>query len=182
MVCFIGPQRGTKWVPVVANCSTLKISLCDWYNLNPLARHLSAGTGASIYLWCYDSGYVAGYSLFLQGELEEAQTVFSRSVMGEDTKLMPGVPIPDDHQGQTSLATVLNNPEFDYRQFMKHYDDLEDATAAFVVSFGVVEHLCDFDLLARGMGGVAVIEGKYQPISLSDEWVVIIYENLTPSY
>ena len=179
MVCFVGPPSKRGWLPVVANCSTLRISLHDWFTLNPLARHLSFTARAAIYLWCYDSGFAAGYTLFLQGERQAVQTVFTRTVTERETELIPGVlPVPEDYQGATSLAHVLNDASFGYGEFTSRYFDLEDATAAFVASLGIKEHLCDFDLLARGMDAFAVVDGKYQPISLSSEWVVIIYERL----
>jgi hypothetical protein len=179
MVCFVGPQRDGVWLPMVANCSTLRVSLRDWFTLNPLARHLSVSARATIYLWCFDSGFAAGYTLFLQGKRQAAQTVFSRSITQRESELIPGVPVPPDYQGKTSLGTVLNKPDFDYGEFMARYVDLEDATAALVASLGVLEHLCDFDHLARGMDAVAVNDGRSQPIALSPEWVVIPYERST---
>jgi hypothetical protein len=176
MVCFIGPRREGKRIPVVANCSTFHISIGDWLNRNPLARHLSVAARPTIYLWCFDSGVAAGYSLFLQGRHQGSQTVFSRGTTQRPSELMPRVPVPDDFQGPTSLGSVLDNPEFDYGRFMSGYRDLQDATAAFVASLGVLEHLCDFDHLARGMDAVAVIDGKYQHVSLSNEWVAVLYK------
>jgi hypothetical protein len=59
---------------------------------------------------------------------------------------------------------------------MHRYPSLEHATAAFVASLGVFEHLCDFDHLARGMDAVAIIEGTHRQIRLSEDWIVIAFE------
>jgi hypothetical protein len=178
MVCFIGPQRGDGWLPVVANCSTLRVSLSDWFNTNPLARHLSMGTRASIHIWSQDSGFAAGYSMFLQGQQQETRTVFWAGASQRPSLLMPNVPVPEYH-GSTTLGNVLNKPEFDYGAFVSGYRNLEHATAAIADSFGVLEQLCDFDHLARGKDAMTIFDKKYLPISLSDEWVVIIYERAT---
>src|SRR5262249_57972321 len=113
MVCFVGPQRTGVWLPVVANCSTLRVSLRDWFTLNPLARHLSISARATIYLWCLDSGYAAGYSLFSQGQHQESQTVFWRGETRRPAEIMSGVPVPD-YRGAMNLGNVLENSEFDY--------------------------------------------------------------------
>src|SRR5262245_21372906 len=89
---LFGPPTASRWVPVTSWGDAL-IGYPLWYTANPLAGWLSRTVSPVIYLFSLDSGCVAGYSVFLDGDQVEVQTLPAK-VDVDEPDFTPPLPPP----------------------------------------------------------------------------------------
>jgi hypothetical protein len=157
---LFGPPTSTGWVPVTSWGDAL-IPYPLWYTVNPLAAELSRMVAPVLYLFSFDSGCVAGYSVFESGEQVEAQMLPWREGV-EEPDFTPRLPPPTM---PTLLGKALRDPSFDYQRFARTVGNLEQATAALVARFGLDAHLMDPLHMDEG-NALAVIDGDYVDVDL----------------
>jgi hypothetical protein len=165
---LFGPPTSSGWVPVTSWGDAL-IPYPLWYTVNPLAAWLSRTVTPVLYLFSFDSGGVAGYSVFEGGEQVEAETLPAREGVDEPdfTPLLPPPTMP------TLLGKALRDPSFDYKRFARTIRNLEKATAALVARFGLDAHLMDPLQMDEGQG-LAVLDGDYVAVDLA-KWSCVTY-------
>ncbi len=175
-IIFVGPQSACRWLPISATGCGLWRSVSEWCLANPLARSLSRILSPVVYLFSYDSGAEAGYSIFVDGERAESQSVGRHPAvhLGEQPPSPPTTP------GSALLGELLNEPGFGYQDFMDgfkkgSYKNLEVATAAFAARLGVSPHLLEPYGIDDGDGGIVVENGEYEYVSL-DGWMAVYYD------
>jgi hypothetical protein len=165
---LFGPATPSGWVPLTSWGDAL-IPYPLWYTANPLAAELSRTVAPVLYLFSFDSGCVAGYSVFEGGEQVEAQTLPWRDGV-EEPDFTPTLPAPTV---PTLLGKALRDPSFDYTRFARGTGNLEAATAALVARFGLDAHLMDPLHMDEGHG-LAVIHGDYVEVDLAG-WSCVSY-------
>src|SRR5947209_3937489 len=74
---FGGPQGTSRWVPLSSWGDGIPTKFPEWYRTNPLAMALSCILSPVIYLFTYDAGLVAGYSIFKDGQQVEALSLMA---------------------------------------------------------------------------------------------------------
>src|SRR5262245_48235257 len=72
---FGGPAGDGPWVPLSSWGDGIPCEFPEWYRRNPLAMALSWSLSPVIYLFTYNAGYVAGYSIFKGGQQVEAMSL-----------------------------------------------------------------------------------------------------------
>ncbi len=75
---FGGPPGDSPWVPLSSWGDGIPCKFPEWYRTNPLAMALSYTLGPVIYMFTYDAGLVAGYSIFNGGQQVEAISLTSK--------------------------------------------------------------------------------------------------------
>lgn len=168
---FGGPPGGSRWVPLSSWGDGMLCRFPEWYRRNPLAMALSHTLSPAIYLFTYDAGFVAGYSVLEKGEQVEAMSLPWREELplGEFTPPLPSPAKP------TKLGRILGDVEFEFERFMRAFRSLEVAAAALAARLGAPVHLIDPLDVQDGDGALVVEEGKYKPVTL-DGWFGIYYE------
>jgi hypothetical protein len=166
-----GPPSEAGWVPISSwGDSLLGIGYPVWYTANPLARALSRHRSPAIYLFSFDAGLVAGYSVFINGDLVEGQTVPWKEGALVGPEFAMGAPPPREN---SHLGAALGEADFDYVKFARSFRSVERATGELVARFGLVAHLMDPLHMTEGHG-LALIDGQYRRAPL-DGWSCVIY-------
>jgi hypothetical protein len=166
---LLSPPTG-GWIEMAALPSAMEITLATWFHFNPVAAHVSRSVGECIHLWSLDSGYVAGYTVYLDGELAGRECIFSRKAKSRN-EVMAGVPTPEQRPSK-ALATALQTA-YDFAADLCHYSNLEVGMAALVSRFGFHVHLLDFYEATEEKIGIAVLNSKYVDVDLTD-WTAIL--------
>ncbi|HYT88840.1 MAG TPA: hypothetical protein VEL76_09040 [Gemmataceae bacterium] len=171
---FVGPAGQSRWVPLSSWGDGLPGPFPTWYRANPLAMSLSRSLSPVIYLFSFDAGYVAGYSIFKEGEQVEAQSLTWRAAapLGE---FSPPLKPP---QPPSLLGQLLEDPDFDYGAFRRRFRNLEVAMAALAARLGTTPHLLDPLHIQDGDGAIVVEAGEYKPVGLPG-WVGVYYEKIS---
>jgi hypothetical protein len=168
---FIGPAGGSRWVPLSSWGDGIRCGFPDWYRLNPLAMGLSQSLIPTLYLFSYNAGSVAGYSIFKDGQLAEANSLGSH----QDWELGEFSPPGPPPRRPSLLAGLLGEPDFDFEALARGFEDLEVAIAALAARLGVSPHLIDPLDVQDGDGAIVVEEGTYKRVSLPG-WMGVYYE------
>jgi hypothetical protein len=170
-VVLFGAPCVSGWLPVTAwGDGLIPDSYRSWNRENSMACWLSRVVGPVIYLFSQDSGYVAGYSVFAEGEQVEALTLPWKDGVAIDDDFRPSLPPPGK---KTRLGESLGEPNFDYLRFARDYRSLEEATGSLVAKFAIDVHLMDPLHMTRGHG-LAVDGGSYAQVEL-DGWTCITW-------
>jgi hypothetical protein len=124
-----------------------------------------------VYLFTYDAGYCAGYSIFKGGRQMEAKSLMHKVEwpLGE---FAPALRAPSP---PTNLGEILGDATFDFGRFMRGFDCLEVATAALAARLGASVHLIDPLDVQDGDGALVVENGQYKQVSLPG-WFGVYYE------
>jgi len=155
-----------SWIQIVAWASELNIDFAVWYFSNPLAVRLSRTMSPALFLWSFNGGSAAGYSVFQDGALCESQSVGHLGGISDGSFL---------NSNSSHLAAILNDPAFHYREFIRSANaDFEVATATLAERLGCKWHLLDIMDLIDGEGGIAVNAHKYVPMS-TEGWTALEY-------
>jgi hypothetical protein len=141
-----------------------------WNRDNPLARSLSRVLCPVIYLFSTNSGYVAGYSIFTNGEQVETQALPWKDGVALNEDDRPPLPPPGT---KTALGEALGEPMFDYPRFARGFRSLEKATATLVAKFGSEAHLMDPLDMSRGYA-LAVDGGRTVRVELAG-WTCVTW-------
>jgi hypothetical protein len=168
---FVGPRGESRWVPLSSWGDSLPCPFPAWYRTNPLAMALSRSLSPVLYLFSYDAGCVAGYSIFEGGQQVEARSLTPRP----DWPLDEFSPPLDPPPRPSLLGGLLGDPQFDYESFARGYRRLEIATAALAGRLGVPVHLIDPLHVQDGEGAIVVESGEYKLVSLPG-WMAVYYE------
>ena len=171
-VTLIGPSQN-GFVQVVVHCSALGIDLADWYEFNPLAAALARQGKASLHLWSLDSGFVAGYSGYLDGAKVESDHCFSKHAKRTDM-LMESVQTPTTQEGN-SLQKFLQKGKPSDTSVWKNDGDLELGIANLVAKMGFDAHLVGLFEALDNQEGIAVYDDKYRAVHLSS-WKAFIFD------
>jgi hypothetical protein len=168
-VVLFGPPSESGWVPVTSWGDSL-IEYPLWYTANPLARSLSQARSPAIYLFSFDAGFVAGYSVFVDGKQVEGQAVPWKEGVDvyKDFTLPVAPPEPESR-----LGAALGDPAFDYVRFARGFRSVEKATGALVARFGVAAPVMDPLHMTKGEG-LALVGGRYEPVALQG-WSCVTY-------
>jgi len=132
---------------------------------------LSYTLGPVIYLFTYDAGFVAGYSIFKGGQQVEAMSLTPKVEwpLGEFAPALAAPAKP------TNLGELLGDANFDFEGFMRGFQWLEVATAALAARLGASVHLIDPLDVQDGDGALVVENGEYKQVGLPG-WFGIYYE------
>lgn len=171
---FIGPANNSRWVEL-ATCGeglTDKQDVED--HISPLALSLSRSLSPVISYYSLDSGYVAGYRIFCEGQQKESRSMTWRS---DARPTEPLLSLPTT-QKPSLLGTILNIANFDYDTFMRGYASFEIATAALAERLGASVHLIDPLGIQDGDGAINIVRGKYKKVELPN-WIAVYYEKTT---
>jgi len=161
------------WLQVLGSCSAIGIELGTWFHCNPLAGYLSTQLAHCIHLWSLDSGFVAGYSIYTNGNKSECECVFS--VHARSTReIIDGVPTPLSLPGQ-QLKSLLGH-ETDFASFIAQYEDLEIGVAALVARIGFKVHLVEYYNAIDDKQGSVIVGSNYEAIQLTG-WTAIQFDN-----
>jgi hypothetical protein len=171
MMIFVGPSGTSPWVPLSCWGDGLPGKFPDWYRTNPLAMSLSVSLSPVVYLFSYDAGYVAGYSIFEGGQQVEAQSLTPRS----DWPLADFSSPLKPPQRPSLLGKAVGEPGFDYEAVARGFEWLEIATAELAARLGVTPHLIDPLHIQDGDGAIIVEGGEYNVVSLP-KWIALYYE------
>jgi hypothetical protein len=166
---LFGPPSEAGWIPVASWGDRLS-EFPVWYTANPLARSLSQARSPAIYVFSFDAGLVAGYSVFADGDQVEGQTApWKEGVsVGNDFALPAPPPGPNSR-----LGAALGDPAFDYVRFVRSFRNVEIATGALVARFGVAAHLMDPLHMTKGQGQ-ALVGGRSELVTLRG-WSCVSY-------
>ena len=169
---FVGLPDVCRWVPVTAWGNLLPDSpWYAWYTVNPLALNLSLSLEPVVYFFSYNSGFVAGYSIFQGGNQVEAQSLAWQAAVA----LEEFTPPVESLQDRTLLGKLMGQSEFDYEGFARSFDSLEVATAELAARFGLAVHLLDPFDIQDGDGGIVIEDGEYKVADLTG-WIAVYYD------
>jgi hypothetical protein len=168
---FVGRPGRSGWLQLSSWGDGLSCPFPNWYRKNPLAMALSWNLSPVLYLFSFDAGCVAGYSMFENGQQVEAQSLTPRPHRSLNEFTCPLEP----PRPPSRLGRALGDPEFDYEIFARGFRGLEVATAALAIRLGVPVHLIDPLDIQDGDGAIVLEDGKYRRVSLPG-WVGVYYE------
>jgi hypothetical protein len=168
---FVGPTDGSPWVPIASWGDGLRCPFPGWYRDNPLAAALSRGSSPIVYLFTYNAGLTAGYSIFENGRQTAGQTLNSKS----EWPLNEFSPPADVPSGNERLTQIMADPGFDFESFMRRFRYLEEAIAGLAARLGASVHLIDALDVQDGDGAIVVVDGEYRQVATVD-WIGIFYE------
>jgi hypothetical protein len=168
---LVGLPGRSGWLPLSSWGDGLSCPFPDWYRKNPLAMALSLSLSPVFYLFSFDAGWVAGYSVFEGGQQVEAQSLTSRP----DRSLKEFTPPLKPPQLPSRLGRALDEPQFEFETFARGFQRLEVAVAALASRLGVPVHLIDPLDVQDGDGAIVLEDGKYRRVSPSG-WVGLYYE------
>lgn len=124
-----------------------------------------------IYFFSFDSGFVSGYSIFVDGKQIEAQAI----PWSSNHELADFTPSINGPKQPTCLGEFLGDATFDYETFARSFTNLEIATAALADRLGLNVHLLDPLDIHDGDGGITVEADNYDTVELSN-WMAVYYE------